>query len=32
MTANNVAQRRHQALPRLRMCLEENLPEYMHDD
>ena len=32
MTANNVAQRRHQALPRLRMCLEENLPEYMRDD
>ena len=32
MTANNAAQRRHQALPRLRMCLEENLPEYMRDD
>ena len=32
MTANNVAQRRHQALPRLRMCLEQTLPEYMRDE
>jgi len=32
MTANNAAQRRYQALPRLRMCLEQNLPEYMRDD
>ena len=32
MTANNVAQRRYQALPRLRMCLEQTLPEYMRDE
>jgi RNA polymerase sigma factor (sigma-70 family) len=32
MTANNAAQRRHQALPKLRMCLEKSLPEYMRDE
>ena len=32
MTANNVAQRRYQALPRLRMCLKQTLPEYMRDE
>ena len=32
MTANNASQRRFQALPRLRLCLEEHLPEYVCDE
>ena len=32
ITANNAAQRRYQALPRLRACLEEKMPEYLRND